>query len=113
AGRWVEIGLHHLPHLDGRYVTREGLDIFTGMEKGFLATDHGQSANRYVTDAIYAEIAASGARIAMDGYGGDYTLNPRVQNALVHFLRKGQFRRFISEFNATRRHLRQSARQTL
>jgi asparagine synthase (glutamine-hydrolysing) len=113
ARRWVEMCRRHMPHLDVRYVTREGLDIFTGMEQGFLATDHGHSANRYVTEAMYAEIAASGARIAMDGYGGDYTLNPRSQDPLVHFLRKGQFRRFGSEFNAMRRHLRQSAKQTL
>ena len=113
ARRWVEMCRRHMPHLDVRYVTREGLDIFTGMERGFLATDQGHSANRYVTDAMYAEIAASGARIVMDGYGGDYTLNPRGQNALVRFLLKGQFRRFGSEFHAMRRHLRQSAKQTL
>ena len=49
----------------------------------------------------------------MDGHGGDYTVNPRGQNMLVRFLRKGQFRRFVSEFNAMRRHLRQSVKQTL
>jgi asparagine synthase (glutamine-hydrolysing) len=113
ARRWVEICRRYMPHLDVRYVTREGLDIFTGMERAFLATDGGHSPNRYVNDAIYAEIAASGARIAMDGCGGDYTLNPRRQDALVRILLKGQFRRFVSEFMALRRHLRQSVKQTL
>lgn len=113
ARRWVEMCRRHMPHLDVRYVTREGHDIFTGMEGSFLATDHGHSPNRYVTDAMYAEIAACGARIVMDGYGGDYTVNPRGQGALIHFLRKGQFRRFVAEFNAMRRHLHQSAKQTL
>ena len=113
ARRWVEMCRRVMPHLDVRYVTREGLDIFTDMERRFLATDGGHSPNRYVTDAMYAEIAATGARIVMDGHGGDYTLNPRGQNALVRLLLKGEFRRFGSEFNAMRRHLRQSAKQTL
>jgi asparagine synthase (glutamine-hydrolysing) len=102
-----------MPHLDVRYVTREGLDIFTGMEQGFAATVSGHGPYRHVINAMLAEVAATGARIVMDGYGGDYTLNPRGQNALARLLRKGQFRRFLSEFNATRRHLRQNARQTL
>ncbi len=39
ARQWVEICRRHMPHLDVRYITREGLDIFTGMEQGFLAAD--------------------------------------------------------------------------
>jgi asparagine synthase (glutamine-hydrolysing) len=62
---------------------------------------------------MMAEIAAAGARILMDGHGGDYTVNPRGQNFLIRLLRKGQFRRFASEFTAMRRHLRQSVKQTL
>jgi asparagine synthase (glutamine-hydrolysing) len=113
ARRWVEMCRRHMPHLDVRYVMREGIDIFTGMEQSFLATDNAHSPNRYITNAMYAEIAAAGARIAMDGHGGDYTLNPRAQNALVRFLLKGQFRRFVAEFKAMRRHLRQSVKRTL
>jgi asparagine synthase (glutamine-hydrolysing) len=113
ARRWCEMCRRHMPHLDMRYVTRDGLDIFTHMEQGFLATDGPHSPNRYVTQAILAEIAGAGARIVMDGHGGDYTLNPRGQNALLRMLRKGQFRRFVSELNAMRRHLRQSVKQTL
>ena len=113
ARKWVEMCRRHMPHLDVRYVTREGLDIFTFMEQGFLATDSGHSPNRYVSHAMFAEIAKSGARIAMDGHGGDYTVNPRGQNFLVRLLRKGQLGRFVAEFNAMRRHLRQSVTQTL
>jgi asparagine synthase (glutamine-hydrolysing) len=113
ARRWCEICRRDMPHLDMRYVTREGLDIFTFMERGFLADDNRHSPRRPVTHAMFAEIAAAGARIVMDGHGGDYTLNPRGQDALVRTLGKGQFRRFVTEFNATRRHLRQSVKQTL
>ena len=111
--RWCEMCRRTMPHLDMRYVTREGLDIFTFMEQGFLAGDNRHSPNRYVTHAMFAEIAAAGARIVMDGHGGDYTVNPRGQNALVRMLRKGEFRRFVSEFNAMRRHLHLSVKQTL
>jgi asparagine synthase (glutamine-hydrolysing) len=113
ARPWVEMCRRHMPHLDVHYVTREGLDIFTGMEQRFLATDVRHSPARYIADAMYKEIAATGARIAMDGHGGDYTLNPRASNALARFLLKGQFRRFIREFGAMRRHLRQSVSRTL
>lgn len=112
ARRWVEMCRRHMPYLEVRYITRAGLDILTGMEQCFLATDDGHSPNRYINDAMYAEIAAAGARTAMDGFGGDYTLNPRGQNALARMLRTGQLRRFASEFGAVRRHLRQSVKQT-
>ena len=113
ARRWVEICRRHMPHLDVRYVTRDGLDIFTVMEQSFLAADNRHSPNRYVSQALIAEIAAAGARTVMDGFGGDYTLHPKGKYALAELLRTGQFRRFIAEFGATRRHLRQSVKQTL
>jgi len=113
ARRWVELCRKVMPHLDVRYVTREGIDIFTGLEQGFLATVSGHGPYRHIINAMLAEIAAAGARTVMDGYGGDYTLNPRGHDALARLLRRGQFRRFASEFNAARRHLGQSAKQTL
>jgi asparagine synthase (glutamine-hydrolysing) len=113
ARKWVEMCRRHMPHLDVRYVTRENLDIFTGMERAFLDNDNRHGTNGFVTRKMQAEIASAGARIVMDGHGGDYTVNPRGQNALVRMLRKGQFRRFGSEFNAMRKHLRQSVKQTL
>ncbi len=112
ARKWVEMCRRTMPHLDVRYVTREGLDIFSFMEKGFLTGDNMHSPNRYVTHAMFAELAASGARIVMDGHGGDYTVNPRGRSALVRMLCQGRFRRFVAEFRAMRRHLRQSVKQT-
>ncbi len=112
ARRWCEMCRCHMPHLDIRYVTRENLDVFTFMERGFLSGDNTHSPNRPATHAMFAEIAAAGARIVMDGHGGDYTINPRGHNALVRMLRKRQFRRFASEFGAMRRHLGQSVKQT-
>ncbi len=110
---WVEACRRHMPHLEVRYVTREGLDIFTGMEEGFLATDSGHSPNRYVNDALYDTIKAAGARIVMDGFGGDYTVNPRAQNGLARLLVRGRWRRFFAEFAAVKRRHRLDTRRTL
>ena len=105
ARRWVEACRRAMPHLEVRYVTREGLDIFTGMERGFQATGGGHSPNRYVIDALYGVIASTGARVVMDGFGGDYTLNPRGHRFLLMLLKTGRFRRFLSEWKARGRFL--------
>lgn len=108
ARAWVEVSRKHMPHLDVRYVTREGLDIFTDLEKAFYAADNFHSPGRYANDALYRAIASTGARVAMDGHGGDYTINPTAQRYLINRLRKGQFRLFWREWRARRRFLRTS-----
>ncbi len=113
ARPWCEMCRRTMPHLDMRYITRDGLDVFSFMEQGFLSGDGPHSPNRYATHTMFAEIAKAGARIVMDGHGGDYTVNPRGQNALARMLMRGQLRRFLSEFAAMRRHLRQSVKQTI
>lgn len=113
ARRWCEICRRHMPHVDMRYVTHEALDIFSGMERAFLANDNAHSPNRPLSEAMFTAIAAAGARVLMDGHGGDYTLNPRGRNALVRMLWKGQFGAFLAEVSAMRRHLNQSVKQTL
>jgi asparagine synthase (glutamine-hydrolysing) len=112
ARKWVEMCRRHIPNLDVRYVTGDGLDIFTGIEAGFLCCDGPRSPNRSVTDAVLKEVAAAGGRIVMDGHGGDYTLNPRGQDALARMLVKGRFATFAREFLAARRHLRLGAART-
>ena len=102
---WVEVSRKHMPHLEVHYVTREGLDIFTDLEKAFFSADNFHSPGRYANDALYRAIAATGARIAMDGHGGDYTVNPTAQRYLIDRLRKGQLRLFWREWRARRRFL--------
>jgi len=113
ARQWVEMCRRHMPNLDVRYVTRDGLDIFTGMEAGFLYGDGPHSPNRYVSDAVLKEVVAAGGRIVMDGFGGDYTVNPRGSDALARLLVKGQFATFARELFATARHLRIDAARVL
>ena len=110
--RWVEVCRRAMPHLDVRYVTGENLDILEGMERTLLSNDGFHRDHRCVIDAMLREIASAGGRVVMDGFGGDYTLNPRGMDALVRLLRRGRFRAFLSEFVATSRHLGQSWKQT-
>jgi asparagine synthase (glutamine-hydrolysing) len=105
---WIEVSRKHMPHLDVHYVTREGLDIFTDLEKAFYSADNFHSPGRYANDALYRAIASTGARVAMDGHGGDYTVNPTAQRYLIDRLARGQLRLFWREWRARRRFLNTS-----
>ena len=56
----------------------------------------------FVTQELLATLAHAGARLIMDGHGGDYTLHPRGQAALARFLATFRFRRFLTELRAHR-----------
>jgi asparagine synthase (glutamine-hydrolysing) len=103
ARPWVEMCARHMPHLDVHYVTREGRDALSGLDRVFAETQRPTGLQHYVTDELLMCLAQGGARLIMDGHGGDQTLNPRGQKALAHFLVTGQFRRFAAELPA---HLR-------
>lgn len=96
--RWVELCRRDMPHLDVRYFVRGGETMFTDLERTFLAADRVPGVSHYVIDALFREAAAAGARLMMNGIGGDSTLNPRFDGALAYFLGTGQIGRFIAEF---------------
>jgi asparagine synthase (glutamine-hydrolysing) len=106
--KWSGILASHMPHLTMRYVTRDGIDALTDIERNFLRDAEPYSPNRYASEALYAAAAATGARVIMDGHGGDYTLNPRGTGWLARRLLLGEFRRVASELRAYRRHSRAS-----
>lgn len=106
--KWVELCARHMPHLDVRYMTCDGANPLIGIEQGFLATDGPHTPNRYVNDELYRAAAGAGARVVLEGHGGDYTLNPRDVDAVARWLVTGQLRRFASEFSAQRRARRES-----
>jgi asparagine synthase (glutamine-hydrolysing) len=87
------------------YFVRHGETLFTNVEKACLMADGVPRVEQYVIDGLFRDAAQAGARLIMDGLGGDQTLNQRGGGALAHFLRTGQFRRFMSEFGP---HLRMS-----
>jgi len=105
ARRWVEMCARDMPWLDVHYVTREGKDALGGLEKRLIERETPSLNYAFVQDELCAALAAAGARLIMDGHGGDYTLNPRGQAALARFLATGPLRRFGREFRA---HLRLS-----
>ncbi len=113
ARAWVDRCARCMPHLDVHYVTCEGANPLIGVEQGFLSGDLPHSPNRYVSDALYRAAAAAGARVVMDGHGGDYTLNPRDTDAVARLLVSGRLGRFLTEFSAQRRVRRETALKTL
>jgi asparagine synthase (glutamine-hydrolysing) len=103
ARPWVERIVGHAGNIDIRYVTREGADILTTLTEDFMRTDGTHGPNRYVNGLLFQAARDAGARVVMDGNGGDYTLNPRARRALLRLLLQGRLRRFLKELRAARR----------
>lgn len=103
ARRWVDTCARDMPYLDVHYVTREGKNVLTGLEEAFLQIGGPVGTYYFVNQELLATLARSGARLVMDGHGGDYTLNPRGNAALARFLATLQLGRFLSELRAHRR----------
>lgn len=103
ARPWVERCARVMPWLDVRYVTREGQDSLTGLQARFVARSAPADPYHFVRSALFEVLAGAGVRLAMDGHGGDYTINPRGHLALPTHIRKGEWRRFMSELLAHRR----------
>lgn len=87
------------PFLDLHYHVRGEEGLFTDLEARFL-TDGGTAYRRA---ALYGIAAATGARLVMDGMGGDYTLHVRAPAMLGRILRRGRAVRFARELIARRR----------
>jgi asparagine synthase (glutamine-hydrolysing) len=110
---WLNACRRVMPHLDVRELTRKAEDPLTGLETVFNHADGPGAGARRTSDYLFAQARAAGARVIMDGYGGDYTLNPRGFGALARLLRSGRLRRFVAEFRAHVRETGQSPWRTL
>ena len=97
AGRWVELCARDMPHLTLHRMTLQDLDPLRDFEKDCLELDGPVGSYQFALAEILRELAKRGARMIMDGHGGDYTLNPRGQNALARLLTRGAWGRFIRE----------------
>jgi asparagine synthase (glutamine-hydrolysing) len=96
---WVDTCARHMPHLDVRYFEAvAGAD--QKLDRAFLEADGPAAAPHHNDRGLFELARAAGARVFMDGMGGDYTLNPRGVQALAHWLRSGRLRRFVAEFRA-------------
>jgi len=98
ARRWVEMCARDMPHLDVHYVTRDGSSVLSDLERCFLEKGLPSGSNAFVLRELLSTIAQRGARVVMDGHGGDYTLDPRGQAALARLLLQGRVVRFAAEF---------------
>jgi asparagine synthase (glutamine-hydrolysing) len=103
ARRWVEMCARDMPYLDVHYVTRQGKHILSGLELAFLQSDAPAGPYHFVMHELLSTLAGAGARLIMDGHGGDYTLHPRGQAALARFLATFRLYRFVAELSGHRR----------
>ena len=103
AGKWIDLCERDMPWLDIRRMTREGLDLLAGIRPWLVQRQTLPSVYNAVDDALCATLASAGAGLAMDGHGGDYTLNPRGQQALARWLAGGEYWRFGRELIAAQR----------
>ena len=109
----VEWCRRDMPHLDVRYVSHTGRTILTGLDRAFATTERLRGPVSHVNDALLQVVAGAGARIVMDGHGGDYTLNPTGSTTLPYLLRTGQLRRLVAELGPWRRRRRRSLFRTV
>lgn len=103
AGRWVDLCARDMPWLAIGRVTRDRLDPIADIQRWLTERQTLPSVYDPVDAALCTELASGGARLVMDGHGGDYTLNPRGRHALARLLVMGAYRRFGRELLAARR----------
>ena len=102
---WAERVDRHMPHLSVTYVTSEGLHFLDAVDRAVPLNDAPPSPNNTYNTALFATMAQSGARVCMDGHGGDYTVNPDGNGVLLRMLKRGEWRNFTREWEARRRFL--------
>lgn len=100
ARAWIDLCRRKLPHIDVTYVTRAGAGVLDGLDNAFIHEGWPRMVHGYVDDALFGALATAGVRVAMDGHGGDYTLNPRASDMIAQFLRRGELGRFFRELRA-------------
>ncbi|WEJ99710.1 MAG: asparagine synthase-related protein [Candidatus Sphingomonas phytovorans] len=93
------------PFMDLHYYTRGDDHAFDDIETSFAAT-HNPIGTQYVRRGMYRIAASTGARLVMDGHGGDYTVNMRSNGMLGRILLRGNVRLFVREFRLRMRKTR-------
>ncbi|MCL9999653.1 MAG: asparagine synthase-related protein [Erythrobacter sp.] len=96
-----------MPGLALHTVSRGEDSLLTRLEESFARSGECVTFN-YVRAAGFALGRREGARLAMDGHGGDYTVNMLDAGMLGRILRRGHLRRFWRELRARRAFTRRS-----
>ena len=113
AGPWVQMCARDMPHLDIHYYARDDLDLLLDFDRACLETGAPISINGLVIGKMMNIAERAGARLIMNGHGGDYTLNPRGKGVLAHLLKTGRLRQFAAEFRAHRQATRKGWRAAI
>lgn len=100
------------PGLSIHWYTRGTDTVFTDLEQGFASSDECLPTD-YFRRAAFALGRQGGARLALDGHGGDYTVNVLDQGLLGRILLRGDLVRFLRELRARRRRSGRSLRWIL
>jgi asparagine synthase (glutamine-hydrolysing) len=103
ARRWVAMCARDMPYLDVHYVAREGKNILSGLDEALLRNEGPTGPYHFVMQELLSTLGKAGARLIMDGHGGDYTLHPRGQAALARLLATFRLRRFFTELHGHHR----------
>lgn len=107
ARHWIELCRRDMPHLDVRYCTRTAETDFARLEASFPSANGILGPMHAIGDILFETASSAGARLMMDGTGGDATINPRGHGFLAHLIRTGKYRRFFFEVSAGNHSFRQ------
>jgi asparagine synthase (glutamine-hydrolysing) len=98
------------PGLDLQFYERGTDNAYDDLEASFAALNRVVPAS-IVRRRIGDMAKAAGARLILDGHGGDYTVNGYAPQLLGMILRRGEIRRFVREYRARMRFTGWSARR--
>jgi asparagine synthase (glutamine-hydrolysing) len=110
---YVEACARVMPHLDLRLLSPPKASPLAEIERRFLANDGPTPIGYASTHRFFVQAKSAGARVIMDGIGGDYTINPRGYAALAWLLRRGHVGRFLAEIGPYMRATGHSPFETL
>lgn len=113
ARRWVELCRRGMSHLDVRYFVRTNESDYADVASIFFEDNSIPDLNGNITSFFFRRASAAGARLIMDGLGGDDTLNPRGGGSLRYLLKTRRYGRFLTEAIAHRRKGLRAVKQIL
>lgn len=93
----------HLGLVDHHWFVADPASLLDGMDQRSHMSDRPPYPLGYADDAMLGILRERGARMVMDGIGGDATINPRVSRLLPMLLRAGKYRLFLREWLAEAR----------
>lgn len=95
--------IDHLDRVDHHWFVAEAQTLLDGIDLRSHVADRPPYPLGYADDAMLQILRRGGARLVMDGIGGDATINPRISRLLPMLVRAGKFGTFWREWHAEAR----------